>query len=523
MSRRSIITLLITSVAFFMVTLDNLIVHDGLPSIRDELGALAGGAGVDGQRLHAGIRRLPAHRRRARRPVRPAPDVPRRHRAVHRASAVAALAPSTEALIAARAVQGFGARDRRPADADADRATPFPAEKRGLALGIWSGDQRPRRRPRPAGRRRDHRGHLAGSGSSGSTCRSGSCCSRSRARADRRAAVRAASSTCAASRWRPPACSASCSAWYAATSRGWTSPTVIASLIGGAVLLVAFLLWERRAATPMLPLRFSASRAFAVTNACRSRCPSASSARSSCSPSSSRPCGLRPARGRACARCRGPAMPMLIAPIAGAAVRPHRVAAADGRRPDAAGDRDRWIAMVSEVDVAYMSSSRPSCSAAPAWRWCSRRRPTPSSARSGRTRPARPPVPTTPSASSAACSASRCSRRCSARAAATQSAQAFVDGLARRAAGRRGGAGGRRGLRAAGARQGAREGTGRRANRWRCPLSGARRNPTYRGPLRRAAPRGGAATARVPSVRRSSPGYSSRWKWNAVIRSPCRK
>ncbi len=39
MSRRSIITLLITSVAIFMVTLDNLVVTNALVSIREDLGA----------------------------------------------------------------------------------------------------------------------------------------------------------------------------------------------------------------------------------------------------------------------------------------------------------------------------------------------------------------------------------------------------------------------------------------------------------------------------------------------------
>ena len=39
MSRRSIVTLAIASVAIFMVTLDNLVVTTALPSIRRDLGA----------------------------------------------------------------------------------------------------------------------------------------------------------------------------------------------------------------------------------------------------------------------------------------------------------------------------------------------------------------------------------------------------------------------------------------------------------------------------------------------------
>jgi EmrB/QacA subfamily drug resistance transporter len=38
-------------------------------------------------------------------------------------------------------------------------------------------------------------------------------------------------------------------------SSGWTKPATLGTLIGGAVLLVAFVLYERRAANPLLPLR----------------------------------------------------------------------------------------------------------------------------------------------------------------------------------------------------------------------------------------------------------------------------
>jgi len=52
-----------------------------------------------------------------------------------------------------------------------------------------------------------------------------------------------------------------------ANSRGWTSPEIVLSLIAGAVLLVAFVAWERRAREPMLPMRFFRNRAFAAANA----------------------------------------------------------------------------------------------------------------------------------------------------------------------------------------------------------------------------------------------------------------
>jgi EmrB/QacA subfamily drug resistance transporter len=48
---------------------------------------------------------------------------------------------------------------------------------------------------------------------------------------------------------------------------GWDSVEVIASLIVGALLVVAFVAWERRAHEPMLPMRFFRDRAFSAGNA----------------------------------------------------------------------------------------------------------------------------------------------------------------------------------------------------------------------------------------------------------------
>jgi EmrB/QacA subfamily drug resistance transporter len=49
-------------------------------------------------------------------------------------------------------------------------------------------------------------------------------------------------------------------------SEGWTSPVILAALAVGALLLGAFLAWERRAPAPMLPPRFFASRTFSLVN-----------------------------------------------------------------------------------------------------------------------------------------------------------------------------------------------------------------------------------------------------------------
>ncbi|MEY9849124.1 EmrB/QacA subfamily drug resistance transporter [Streptacidiphilus sp. BW17] len=48
---------------------------------------------------------------------------------------------------------------------------------------------------------------------------------------------------------------------------GWTSTGILASLIGGAVLVLAFVLWELRVKHPMLPMRLFANRSFAGVNA----------------------------------------------------------------------------------------------------------------------------------------------------------------------------------------------------------------------------------------------------------------
>jgi EmrB/QacA subfamily drug resistance transporter len=49
--------------------------------------------------------------------------------------------------------------------------------------------------------------------------------------------------------------------------QGWASAEVLGSLGAGALLLAAFVLWEMRTSTPMLPMRFFRNRTFAATNA----------------------------------------------------------------------------------------------------------------------------------------------------------------------------------------------------------------------------------------------------------------
>jgi EmrB/QacA subfamily drug resistance transporter len=49
--------------------------------------------------------------------------------------------------------------------------------------------------------------------------------------------------------------------------QGWTSPEIVGSLVLGTLGVIAFVVWEHRASAPMLPLRLFRSRAFSAANA----------------------------------------------------------------------------------------------------------------------------------------------------------------------------------------------------------------------------------------------------------------
>ena len=138
MKNRTLWTFVITSVALFMVTLDNLVVTTAIPMIRTDLGAplenlewtvnaytltfavllLTGAALGDrfGRRrvFSLGVGIFTA------------------------GSVAAALAPSIELLNLARAVQGLGGAIVLPLTLTILSAA-VPADKRGLALGAWGG------------------------------------------------------------------------------------------------------------------------------------------------------------------------------------------------------------------------------------------------------------------------------------------------------------------------------------------------------------------------------------------------
>ena len=121
-----------------MVTLDNLVVTNALVSIREDLGASLEELEwtVNAYTLSYAVFLLTAaalgDRFGRRRVFAVGIGV------FTVASAAAALAPSTEALIAARAFQGLGGAVITPLSLTL-LSEAFAAEKRGLALGIWSG------------------------------------------------------------------------------------------------------------------------------------------------------------------------------------------------------------------------------------------------------------------------------------------------------------------------------------------------------------------------------------------------
>src|SRR5215207_4890480 len=135
---RQIWTSIVTSVALFMVTLDNLVVTNALPVIRVDFGATLASLGwtVNAYTLAFAVLLLPAaalgDRLGRRRVFATGLGL------FTIASIAAALAPSAGALIAARAFQGASAAAVMPLSLTL-LSEAFPAGKRGLALGIWSG------------------------------------------------------------------------------------------------------------------------------------------------------------------------------------------------------------------------------------------------------------------------------------------------------------------------------------------------------------------------------------------------
>jgi EmrB/QacA subfamily drug resistance transporter len=131
-------TLAIVSLGLFMCVLDNLVVSVALPSIHRDLGASIQSLEwtVNGYVLSYAVLLLTGAAlgdRLGRKRMFVAGIV-----LFTTASAAAAVAPSMALLIAARAVQGAGGAIVTPLTLTL-LADAFPTERRGMALGVWSG------------------------------------------------------------------------------------------------------------------------------------------------------------------------------------------------------------------------------------------------------------------------------------------------------------------------------------------------------------------------------------------------
>jgi EmrB/QacA subfamily drug resistance transporter len=264
-SKRRGSTLAIVSIALFMVVLDNLVVNVALPSIHRDLGAsiqslewtvnayilayavmLLTGAAL-GDRFGrkrmfiAGVSLFTV------------------------SSAAAALAPTIGLLILARAIQGIGAAIVTPLTLTL-LADAFPLERRGMAIGVWSGI-------------------------SGTAVALGPLVGGAVVQAASWhwifwinvpigvALVPIAASRLSESRGAKRGLDLTGLALGSSglfglvfglirsQSQGWGSTDVLAGLIAGAILLIAFIAYELRTTEPMLPMDFFRNRTFAITNA----------------------------------------------------------------------------------------------------------------------------------------------------------------------------------------------------------------------------------------------------------------
>ena len=263
------LVLALTSVAFFMVSLDALVVVTALPAIHRSIGGAIGtlqwAVNAYALTFAAGIITAAAlGERLGRRRVYVAGLV-----VFTLASAACAVAPNASLLIAARAVQGLGAAAVTPL-ALTILAAAFPVERRGAVVGIFGGISGLAVAGGPlvggaVTQGLDWHwifwinvpfGVFAVLGSllflpAGRTASSGP----AKARLDVPGAVLSAGG-------------AALLTWglVRAGGSGWSDPFGLAGLLGGLAVLTGFVAWERRAASPMLPLRLFRVRTFAAAN-----------------------------------------------------------------------------------------------------------------------------------------------------------------------------------------------------------------------------------------------------------------
>jgi EmrB/QacA subfamily drug resistance transporter len=261
---RTLWTFAITSVAVFMATLDNLVVTTALPVIRRDLHATIESLEwtVNAYTLTFAVLLLTGAALGDR--------FGRRRMFVvglgifTLASAAAALAPNAGTLIAARAVQGVGGAIVTPLTLTILSAG-VPANRRGAFIGAWSG--------------------IAGLAVAFGPVVGGAVVdgiswhwifwlnvpigllliplSRLRLQETYGPASRLdlnglalASAGLFGIVW----------GLVRGNSQGWASTEIVTALVAGAIVLVAFVVWETRAEAPMLPMRFFRNRVFALAN-----------------------------------------------------------------------------------------------------------------------------------------------------------------------------------------------------------------------------------------------------------------
>ena len=263
------LVLLLTSVAFFMVSLDSLVVVTALPAIHQSVGGAIGtlewAVNAYGLTFAAGIITAAAlGERLGRRRVYVAGLV-----LFTLASAACAVAPNAGLLIAARAVQGLGSAAVTPL-ALTILAEAFPAQRRGAVVGIFGG--------------------IAGLAIAGGPLVGGAVtqgldwhwifwinvpigvlavlgslaflpAGRPGERAGAGGPLDVPGAVLAAG-------GAALLAWglVRAGGSGWGDGPGLAAMLGGLAVLAGFVGWERRSAAPMLPLRLFRNRTFAAAN-----------------------------------------------------------------------------------------------------------------------------------------------------------------------------------------------------------------------------------------------------------------